>query len=258
MIKSSPSFLSINPARPCHAAITGFALGALGFVTALLGGCGTVPGSSSPTASDRSADSSEVVVVHPADLLRSGDPAVRILGNPTLISDTPHGEAVLFNGVDDALLVAWNPLDGLSTYTLEVLVRFDAGGSLEPRFLHLGDIRRDRLMLEARLNDEGGWVMDSYLRAGEAYLVLIDYSQTHPVGEWAHMAVVVEDGHVKNFVNGQFEMEGSLPFHPLAGGAMAIGMRMNEIHWFRGAIHSIRVTPGVLTPNEFTFFPRDE
>ncbi|HKK19396.1 MAG TPA: LamG domain-containing protein, partial [Opitutales bacterium] len=158
---------------------------------------------------------------------------------------------VLFDGEDDAIFVEENPLAGLDRFTVEVIFRPDPGGSAEPRFLHIGAVSKDRMMLETR-NADGRWALDSFFRHGEDYLVLLDEAQSHPLGEWAHLAVVMNRGHVKNYVNGALELEGMLDFAPINPVGMSIGVRMNKVHWFKGAIHSIRITPRALQPSAFT------
>lgn len=187
-----------------------------------------------------------------AELLRAEDRGVMLSGNPKITDDCPFGEAVLFDGFNDQIFLEETPLAGLNSFTIEVLIRPDWGATLEPRFLHIGDPGGgDRMMLEGRLTEGGGWALDSYLRAGEAWLVLLDRELQHPVGEWAHVALVVENGQAKNYMNGQLELQGSLVFDPIDTGVVSIGARGNKKHWFKGAIHSVTITPRALKPEEF-------
>jgi len=194
---------------------------------------------------------SEAYSIELSDLLANPVSGVEIAGDPVRIEGTPFGDAVLFDGVDDALFIDRNPLKGLTRFTVEIIFRQDGGGSLEPRFFHIGHAKGDRMLLETRLTGDGQWHLDSFLRSGEAYKVLIDPEQNHPVGEWAHVALVLNDGHMKHYVNGEQELEGNLEFKPMTGGSMSLGVRMNQVHWFKGAIHSIRITPEVLEPGSF-------
>lgn len=197
--------------------------------------------------SDSSEDSSYFQMT---TLLDDAQPGVSLSGAPQRITDPKFGEAVLFNGVDDAIFIDQNPLEGLNQFTVEIIFRPDAGGSDEPRFLHVGTVKKDRMMVETR-NADGRWALDSYFRHGKDYLVLLDLEQSHPLGEWAHLAIVMDNGKVKNYVNGKLELEGVLDFQPIASGSMSIGARMNRVHWFKGAIHSIEITPRVLEPESF-------
>ncbi len=186
-----------------------------------------------------------------SELLENPTHEVSISGNPERVSDAVMGEVVLFDGVDDAVFINTNPLEGLTRFTVEIIFRQDGGGSMEPRFFHIGHAKGDRMLLETRLTDDGQWHLDSFLRSGEAYQVLIDPQQNHPVGEWAHVALVLEDGHMRHYVNGKQELAGQLEFNPIIGGSMSLGVRLGLRHWFKGAIHSIRVTPEALKVESF-------
>lgn len=81
--------------------------------------------------------------------------------------------------------------------------------------------------------------------------MLIDPAQLHPPNEWAHVVLVMDKGHVKNYVNGHLELEGDLNFSPIDSGSTSIGVRLNKIDWFKGAIQKIRITPEALDPEAF-------
>lgn len=81
--------------------------------------------------------------------------------------------------------------------------------------------------------------------------MLLDRELQHPVGEWIHVALVVENGQASNYMNGQLELQGSLVFDPIDTGVVSIGARANKRHWFKGALHSVTITPRALTPEEF-------
>jgi beta-glucuronidase len=180
----------------------------------------------------------------PAELLK--EPAAEILGNPKV-----EDGALLFDGKDDALILDENPLKGLSAFTVEVLIRPEAGGAEAQRFFHIGEVDGDRMLLETRLTEDGHWVLDTYLQSGDSSRVLKDMSKRHPLGEWAHVALVLENGTMKHYVNGQLELEGDLEFRPIASGRTSIGVRLNEVHWYKGAIGSVRITPTALGQEDF-------
>jgi hypothetical protein len=54
-----------------------------------------------------------------------------------------------------------------------------------------------------------------------------------------------------HYVNGIEGMSGNLAFAPLGPGKTSIGVRMNRVFWFKGAILKIRFTPRVLRPEQF-------
>jgi hypothetical protein len=160
--------------------------------------------------------------------------------------------ALLFDGEDDALIMDANPLKGLSAFTVEVLIRPDAGGAEAQRFFHIGEVDGDRMLLETRVTKDGHWVLDTFLQSGDSSLVLIDRSKPHPLGQWAHVALVLEHGMMKHYVNGQLEIEGELEFQPINSGRTSIGVRLNKVHWYKGAIGSIRISPQALANTDFT------
>jgi hypothetical protein len=215
-------------------------------IAVLVGVSCSESGPTSPAAEESSAFHLRL-----SDLLSNPSSGVTVSGDPQMVTDERMGEVVLFDGVDDAIFIDKNPIEGLTRFTVEIIFRQDGGGSQEPRFFHIGHAKGDRMLLETRLAEDDTWHLDSFLRSGENYKVLIDPEQKHPIGEWAHVALVLEDGHMRHFVNGKQELEGNLEFKPMEGGGISLGVRMNKIHWFKGAIHSIRVTPEALGPDSF-------
>ncbi|MBT3373970.1 MAG: LamG domain-containing protein [Lentisphaerae bacterium] len=178
-------------------------------------------------------------------------PGLSRTGNPRLV-DSPYGKAVVFDGKGDAFFLATNPLLGLRTFTVEVVVRPDAHGPKEQRFLHIGEPHGDRMLIETRLTDDGQWYLDTYLQSGESNRTLKDESLLHPVGRWCHVALVVDDGKMVNYVNGKVELEGDLDFDPIDTGRTSIGVRLNRVSWFKGAVYKVLITPRALKPDELT------
>jgi hypothetical protein len=54
------------------------------------------------------------------------------------------------------------------------------------------------------------------------------------------------------YVNGEHELSGHVAFSPFDKGTTSIGVRMNKVSWFKGAIYEIRISPKCLLPSEFT------
>jgi hypothetical protein len=179
-----------------------------------------------------------------------GGHPVRAEGSPRVI-DTDKGKAVLFDGKRDALFVDVNPLEGLATFTLEAVFRPDANGAVEQRFFHAQqEGKEDRALLETRMGGDGTWYMDTCVRSGRGLHALNNPKLTHPLGQW-HCAALVYDGRqMVQYVNGVKELSKDIAFSPLEKGKASIGSRMNKVSWFKGAVRLIRVTPGVLPPEE--------
>jgi hypothetical protein len=179
-----------------------------------------------------------------------GHRAIR-LGAPQVV-ETPLGPAVAFDGAGDALVVETNPLAGLAQFTLEVVFAPAADGLPEQRFLHFQEAGTEhRVMVETRLLEGRRWSLDTFLRGPRGSLPLLDRERAHPTGTW-HVAALTYDGReMAHYVNGVRELSGEVAFDPLGEGTTSIGARLNRVSWFKGAIHSIRITPSARTSGEF-------
>lgn len=185
------------------------------------------------------------------NVISIGDVETTVLGAPTVIR-THKGKAVQFDGGSDGLLVHALPLAGAREFTLEIVFRPDAEGATEQRFLHLQqDGSENRILIETRLTDDNLWYLDTYIQTPKGSRALFNPENTHPVGQWYSAALVYDGRQMKHYVNGVEEMSGDLAFRPLGRGKTSIGVRMNRVFWFKGAISRVRFTPRVLNPEEF-------
>lgn len=173
-----------------------------------------------------------------------------VLGHPHVIP-APGGKAVEFNGVDDALFLDVHPLAGAATWTWEVIFRPDRDGAPEQRFFHLQEQDTDnRMLFEIRLKD-GQWCLDSFAKKGEASLALMDRSKLHPAGVWYHAAAVYDGHEFRNYVDGVLEGKGEIHLPAQAPGRASVGVRINKVNCFKGAVRMARMTPRALTVSEF-------
>jgi hypothetical protein len=178
-----------------------------------------------------------------------------VLGHPQVIS-TPAGKAIQFNGVDDAVFLDVHPLAGAETWTWEVIFRPDADGSPEQRFFHLQENGTDnRLLFEIRLIPDKAmvnqWCLDSFAKSGDASLALMDRAKLHPAGAWYHAAAVYDGHEFRNYVDGVLEGKGDLHLTPHGRGRTSIGVRINKVNYFKGAVRMARMTPRALAVSEF-------
>tara|TARA_B100000686_G_scaffold279916_1_gene300775 strand:- start:1237 stop:1824 length:588 start_codon:yes stop_codon:yes gene_type:complete len=176
--------------------------------------------------------------------------ALEASGQPVVI-DCPYGKAIEFDGKQDAVFIDSNPLAGLRSFTAEVIFRPDAGGLAEQRFFHLGEADGNRVLFETRLTGDGHWYLDTFISSGTSTCALLNEGILHPVGEWYHLALTCDGREEANFVNGVKEASGAIDFASMEGGRTAVGVRLNRVCWFKGAIGRIRFTPEVLVPEEF-------
>jgi len=185
-----------------------------------------------------------------SDFLNNPPENAEIIGNPA-ITGSPYGDAVLFNGVDDGIFLDYTPLVHLSEFTIEVIMRPDKDGLTEQRFIHMGEMSGERVMLETRLTPEGYWYVDAFVQNGELSLTMIDSTKLHPLGEWYNVALVNRKGTLEVFINGVTEFRENISFTPFKGGRTSLGVRQNKVYWYKGAIYKIRISPKSLSLDEF-------
>ena len=174
-----------------------------------------------------------------------------IKGAPTLI-DTKLGKAVHFNGETDGYFLGENPLQGMEELTVEVIFRQAGDAAFEQRFLHMGTVRGARILFETRVNPDATWYLDTFIRLDkDTDLVLIDPEQTHLADRWYNLAMVVADGKATSYVDGVEQLTGEIPYREIVEGITSVGVRQNQVCWFKGDMYRIRITPKALTPEEF-------
>jgi len=184
---------------------------------------------------------------------RIGGHQPTVLGNPRVV-DTPVGKAIEFDGVDDALLVDEHPLAGAETFTWEAIFRPD-GGRPAQRWFHLQEAgTENRMLFEIRVVDSQ-WYFDSYVHARGADKALINRERLHPLSAWYHVAAVYDGREFRNYVNGTQEGAAEIRLAPQGPGRSSIGVRINLVDYFKGAIHLSRFTRRALAVDQFLKVP---
>ncbi|WP_297091828.1 LamG domain-containing protein [uncultured Draconibacterium sp.] len=181
--------------------------------------------------------------------LITNEEKLQLIGNPQVV-ETVVGKAVRFNGEGDGIILNEMPLQNFTAFTIELLIYPEKGGNFEQRFLHMGEIRSDRVLLELRAKNDS-WYFDSYLSSGNNQLALIDSNLVHPLNEWYHVSFVVNNGQLSSYVNGIKELEDELQHGAVNSGKTSIGVRLNQVSWFKGCISRIRVSGKALKPEQF-------
>jgi len=187
-----------------------------------------------------------------ASLLQSKTEQTTILGNPTIVQ-SPYGNAVAFNGIDDALFLKEMPLKDLKSFTVEMIFKPESNGVFEQRVLQIGEITGDRMLLEIRVLNNN-WYFDGFVASKGVKLALATEELLHPLEKWYHVAFVVTPNSLTTFVNGKQELHKDYTFNPIQEGQTSIGVRMNKVTWFKGAIYKIQISPEALKPNQFLRF----
>jgi len=180
-----------------------------------------------------------------------GGYATHVLGAPRLM-ESPQGKAIEFDGQHDGIIVDTNPLAGMERFTLEVIFRPDAGGAKEQRFVHLQEaVGENRILIETRLTGDKRWFLDTFIRSGETNQTLYAEKFLHPVDEWYQAALVFDGREMRHYVNGIQEMSALIQYQPMKPGQISLGVRLNRVFWFKGAIRKVRFTHEALAPRDF-------
>jgi hypothetical protein len=192
-----------------------------------------------------------------------GGYGVTIYGEPVVVA-TEKGNAVFFDGVNDALFINKNPFGDAKEFTFEVLFRPEGGQpniANEPRFVCFwdpDDASGPRMTIEIRVTAANEWYFDGFLKTDKEDLTLIDATKTHPTGQWMHAAVTYKDNIFTTYVNGRQELSGTVGYTSKVfntTGKTSVGARYNMARWYNGLIKAIKVTHAALTPEEFFSIP---
>ena len=217
----------------------------------LLVSCTSEPPVSDPTEADIPVAASVVWNINSLESI--GGHPVEVLGDPQVI-DTPAGQAVEFDGEGDALFLPLHPLAGAETFTWEVIFRPDSGGGVEQRFFHLQvEGKEDRLLFETRLS-ETDWHLDAFASAGGSQPLILP-EITYPLDRWYHIAQVYASTTYSAYVNGELQTSAEVELVPQGQGRTSIGVRINLVDYFKGAVRQARFTERALTPTEFLLQP---
>jgi putative heme-binding domain-containing protein len=207
----------------------------------------------------RRADPPDTVVWTFDRLDPIGGHKTTILGQPRVI-DSPIGKAVEFDGVDDALFIDNHPLSGARTFTWEAIFRPD-GGAVEQRWFHLseqdpktGADTDTRMLYEIRVAGDQ-WYLDSFVQSGTESKTLMNRGFRHPLGAWYHVATVYDGRELRNYVDGVPEGAGAVNLAPQGPGHASVGVRINKVYYFKGAVHLARFTRRALAVSEFLAAP---
>jgi putative heme-binding domain-containing protein len=182
-----------------------------------------------------------------------------VLGEPKVI-DIAGGKAVEFDGVDDALFIENHPLAGAETFTIEAIFRPD-GGQVEQRWFHLserdpatGADSNNRMLFEIRVAGDQ-WFLDSFHQSGSESRALMNRQALHPLGRWHHVATVYDGKRLSNYVDGVEEGAADIRLSPHGPGHTSVGVRINKVFYFKGAVYLARFTRRALPPSEFLKAP---
>lgn len=187
-----------------------------------------------------------------------GGHGVTVYGDPLIVS-TDLGDAVEFDGVEDQLIVDFNPLKDATAFTIELIFWPAASypDNKEPRFFHIQDPedpQQKRVMIELRINGNNQCYMDGFMKTDLESLTLIDETQVHPVETWHHVALTYQDSTLRTYFNGIEELSGTCRYtgalvNPT--GKTSLGARMNKVAYFAGRMKTVKISHSCLEPSDF-------
>lgn len=167
-----------------------------------------------------------------------------------------NGEALSFNGIDEAVLVNANPLQDTDEFTIEAIIKPDSTfnpANYEQRFIHIRNGANDdrRILLELRFYPNQTWAFDTFIKSENSRRTLIDTTKKHSADKWHNVALIYKNGIMTSFVDGIKEAEGNVDYKMIIDGKISIGARQDPRNWFKGAISKIRFTKRALDPKDF-------
>jgi hypothetical protein len=196
---------------------------------------------------------------------------VKVEGNPKVV-DTPVGKAIEFDGVDDAIWIDQHPLAGAEQFTFEAIFRPD-GGAVEQRWFHLaerdpktgllasadhpktGQDANSRFLFELRVINNDQWCLDAFVNGPGYNKAIMIREKLHPIGQWYHVADTYDGKTFRSYVNGELQGEADIAFKPQGSGSASVGVRINRVNYFHGAVAKARFTPKALPVSEFMKLP---
>lgn len=207
-------------------------------IFALLASCAMLAAACAPKSKNTDAPA----VVWKLDNVESiGGHKVAFVGGAPEVADG----ALRFDGKSQGVLLPVFPVSGWRAFTIELDVFPEAGGEFEQRMFHGGPPDNTaRAMIELRSNPDGSWFLDTYLRdRNNRRLALIDEKKTRPSGRWYTIRLVYDGKLMSHYVDGVLEDEGAVELAVMPEGVVSLGVRQNEVNWFKGRLREARFWP---------------
>ena len=106
------------------------------------------------------------------------------------------------------------------------------------------------MLFEIRVID-GQWCLDAFNKSGLAQKALLNRQHLHPLGRWFHVAAVYDGKEFRSYVDGVEDGAAAVQLAPQGAGRTSVGVRMNKLFYFKGAVRTARFTRRALAPAEF-------
>lgn len=203
-----------------------------------------------------------------------GEPDGDLVGNPSWVEGL-YGTGLQFDGVDDAVEVASNPLIDAHSLTVQAYIKptYISDYSDEPSAkifniaLERPEEGIDRFMFEIVLVG-GGWGFSHFMSiAGNRSEPEVLELAEHPFDEWYHLALVfdsvsTEEVRIKHYVDHILEIDTLYAFGSLNQGEVFIGERYvaNSVGsrcYYEGIMDNLVLHNKALMPEEFMPVPSE-
>jgi hypothetical protein len=176
-----------------------------------------------------------------------------VMGTPT-VTAMDAGTAVCFDGTQDGLLLATNPLQGMQKFTIQTLVYPEFTGTDDPRLIHLGDSvgNTPRLVIQMRANVSGSWHVYVSFYRNNIPTNLEATTNNHASNQWYWLAVTYDGQTASVYVNGVLETSDTLTFGPMVAGSTSLGTRQNGQYYFPGCMREVEFFNSALPASQLS------
>jgi hypothetical protein len=95
------------------------------------------------------------------------------------------------------------------------------------------------------------WYLDTFV-SGPGYKQTLAFPEKRfPVGRWYAVAQSYDGRVYRSYVNGELQGQAAIAFTPQGQGRASVGVRINRVNYFKGAIREARFSTRALKPTEF-------
>ena len=164
-----------------------------------------------------------------------------VLTNGAAFTDSAKvGPAFIFDGVDD--YVATPSMNIGSNFTVELWINPTTAAGYEELIGNNASSANFGVLYF--VNDRVEYWQSGGIKA-------FTPGNSVPLNTWTHVALVYDGTTMRHYVDGKEELSGPLTIEPLTAGRTSMGVRMNRVFWFKGAIRKARFTRSALAPKDF-------
>ncbi len=110
------------------------------------------------------------------------------------------------------------------------------------------------MLFEIRVRD-GQWCLDSYAMGGGRGKTLLNCDKKYALGQWYRVTAVYDGKTLQNYVGDELQSGGDVNLLPQGTGHTSVGVRINLVNYFKGAVLEARFTPRALPVAEFLKMP---